>query len=156
MSKLVRLVDLLDRTPELNSLRPYPFLLVDGLIGDLTPWMLAGGHGTTSGIPNFAPHATVRLYNLRSQSSLSSEKQAEAKRLQAVLSRADADAVPGGIRAMSESPQRTRLSPEYALHHLRGYSIWPRKPLLPLNTPQGDIFMKVIADMVDLEKEYAS
>jgi len=56
-----------------------------------------------SGIPNFAPHSSMKLWNLLNLSSPSNDEVKEAARIQAILSRADAAAVPGGIRAMSES-----------------------------------------------------
>lgn len=65
--------------------------------------MKCGGHGTVSGIPNFAPHASMKLWLLLNLSSPSNDEVKEAARIQAILSRADAAAVPGGIRAMSES-----------------------------------------------------
>lgn len=81
--------------------RAQPFLFLDGLIGDLTAWKACGGHGTVSGIPNFAPRASVRLWELLQLPSLTPEEVSERERLQAILSRADAIAVPAGIRAMS-------------------------------------------------------
>lgn len=88
--------------PKINETRAYPFLLLDGLIADLTPWMQCGGHGTVSGIPNFAPAASMRLWKLLNTESLTAEETTECKRLQAILSNADVAAVPGGIRAMSK------------------------------------------------------
>lgn len=93
-----------------DAARPFPFLLLDGLIGDLAPWLLSGGHGIVSGIPNFAPAASVRLWTLlRSDggkdddSDVTESRRVEAARIQAVLSRADALAVPAGVRGMSRS-----------------------------------------------------
>jgi 4-hydroxy-2-oxoglutarate aldolase len=86
----------------MNSSRPYPFLLLDGLIADLTPWVSSGGHGTVSGIPNFAPRVTMKLWRLLSSPNPSEDDRKEASRLQAILSRADVEAVPAGIRGMSE------------------------------------------------------
>jgi L-threo-3-deoxy-hexylosonate aldolase len=63
--------------------------------------MQCGGHGTVSGIPNFAPVASMRLWDLLNKSSMTMEETKEATRLQAILSKADVAAVPGGIRAMS-------------------------------------------------------
>ncbi|PQE03586.1 Aldolase-type TIM barrel protein [Rutstroemia sp. NJR-2017a BVV2] len=66
IGKLIRLNATLNDDPTINSSRPYPFLLLDGLIADLTPWVSSGGHGTVSGIPNFAPRATMKLWRLLS------------------------------------------------------------------------------------------
>lgn len=65
--------------------------------------MASGGHGTVSGIPNFAPAASLRLWALLTKPDASKEEQAEAARIQAVLSKADVAAVPAGVRGMSES-----------------------------------------------------
>ncbi|KAJ5634705.1 dihydrodipicolinate synthase [Penicillium herquei] len=143
IGKLVRLKALLSEDPVINCSREFPFLLLDGLIADLTPWMQCGGHGTVSGIPNFAPRASMRLWHLLNLKSLSPEELQEAARIQAILSRADASAVPGGIRAM-----------KYALNKMHGYGIAPRKPLLPLNESEGEKFMEVLKEMLELENEF--
>lgn len=101
IGKLVRLTATIDADPSINTSRPYPFLLLDGLIADLTPWMKSGGHGTVSGIPNFAPAASMRLWALLNQISLTQDEGVEARHIQAVLSNADVAAVPAGVRGMS-------------------------------------------------------
>lgn len=64
--------------------------------------MQCGGHGTVSGIPNFAPAASTRLWALLNKSDISADERQEAARIQAVLSKADVAAVPAGVRGMSE------------------------------------------------------
>jgi hypothetical protein len=64
--------------------------------------MQCGGHGTVSGIPNFTPLASMRLWSLLNLLSATEAERTEAKRIQSILARADAAAVPGGIRAMSK------------------------------------------------------
>lgn len=64
--------------------------------------MQCGGHGTVSGIPNFAPAASVRLWALLNKANLSKEEELEASRIQAILSNADVAAVPAGVRGMSK------------------------------------------------------
>ncbi|KAJ6155522.1 dihydrodipicolinate synthase [Penicillium chermesinum] len=141
VAKLVRLCATISEDRTINSTRKFPFLLLDGLIADLTPWMKCGGHGTVSGIPNFAPVASMRLWHLLSLPSPSEEESAEAARIQGILSRADVAAVPGGIRAM-----------KYALNRLHGYSIAPRKPLLPLKESDGELFMSALGEMIEFER----
>jgi L-threo-3-deoxy-hexylosonate aldolase len=102
MGKLIRLDALISEDPTINTTRKFPFLLLDGLIADLTPWVKCGGHGTVSGIPNFVPVASMRLWYLLNLPVATDTDRKEAKRIQGVLARADAAAVPGGIRAMSE------------------------------------------------------
>ncbi|CRG89484.1 putative 4-hydroxy-2-oxoglutarate aldolase, mitochondrial [Talaromyces islandicus] len=144
IGKLVRLNSEIQDNSIINSSRSFQFLLLDGLIADLTPWMQCGGHGTVSGIPNFAPVASMRLWELLNKLSLTVEEAKEAARLQAILSKADVAAVPGGIRAM-----------KYALNKMYGYSAVPRKPLLPLKESEGEIFMAALAELLELESELA-
>ena len=66
--------------------------------------MKCGGHGTVSGIPNFAPAASTRLWSLLNKVDITASEQREAERIQAVLSDADAYAVPAGVRGMSKFP----------------------------------------------------
>ncbi|OJJ46427.1 hypothetical protein ASPZODRAFT_159359 [Penicilliopsis zonata CBS 506.65] len=143
MAKLVRLTATISADASINTSRPYPFLLLDGLIADLTPWMGTGGHGTVSGIPNFAPKASMRLWELLNRGTLGAEETEERIRLQAVLSRADVAAVPGGVRAM-----------KYALHEMHGYSIYPRRPLLPLRAEEGEEFMQALEELLVVEKTF--
>lgn len=103
IAKLIRLNAAISEDPSINESRPFPFLILDGLIADLTPWVTCGGHGTVSGIPNFAPLATVKLWNLCNNPHPSKEEVKEAARLQAILSKADVAAVPAGVRGMSKS-----------------------------------------------------
>ncbi|KAJ5798856.1 uncharacterized protein N7503_006361 [Penicillium pulvis] len=140
IGKLIRLNAAVSEDSTINGSRKFPFLLLDGLIADLTPWMKCGGHGTVSGIPNFAPHASMKLWHLLNISSPSNDEVKEAARIQAILSRADAAAVPGGIRAM-----------KYALNKIHGYGVAPRKPLLPLKEPDGEAFMAALDEMIQLE-----
>ena len=43
---------------------------------------------------------------------------------------------------------------EYALNKLHGYGVAPRKPLLPLKESEGEAFMDILREMVELEAEY--
>ena len=156
MAKLLRLGAHLRQHPRAD------FLFLDGRIDDLTPWAASGGHGTVSGIPNFAPLASTRLWKLlclAKERILEAAEQDEAARIQSITSKADVSAVPGGIRAMSEFIESPRLiakseTSEYALAQTHGYPIFPRRPLLPLDKANGKIFMEVLGPLLDLEKEY--
>ncbi|CAK7214648.1 hypothetical protein SEUCBS140593_002252 [Sporothrix eucalyptigena] len=142
VGKLVCLEAAIRSDPTINASRKYIFLLLDGVIADWTPWMQAGGHGTVSGIPNFAPAATMRLWDLLNKPSLTDEELAERQRIQLILGRADAYAMPAGIRGM-----------KYVLNHLRGYGIAPRRPLLPLGEKQGQYLSRAFQTMMNLEQE---
>jgi 4-hydroxy-2-oxoglutarate aldolase len=43
---------------------------------------------------------------------------------------------------------------EFALNKLHGYGVAPRKPLLPLKESEGEAFMDILREMIDLEAEY--
>ncbi|KAK1675858.1 putative dihydrodipicolinate synthase [Colletotrichum godetiae] len=144
VSKLVRLSSFINSEPSVNTSRPYPFLLLDGLISDLTPWMKSGGHGTVSGIPNFAPAASMRLWALLIKPNLTEDERQEADRIQYILSNADVAAVPAGVRGM-----------KYVLHKLHGYGIDPRRPLLKLGEAEGERLMSQFEEMIQLEAKYS-
>ncbi|RDW66635.1 putative dihydrodipicolinate synthase [Coleophoma crateriformis] len=144
ISKLIRLKSAIREDVSINQDRRFPFLFLDGLIADLTPWVSCGGHGTVSGIPNFAPLATMKLWSFLNNPSPTDTEVQEAARLQGVLSKADVAAVPAGIRGM-----------KYALHQLHGYSIAPRRPLLPLKEAEGETFMLALRELLELEAELA-
>ncbi|KAH8895326.1 putative dihydrodipicolinate synthase [Thozetella sp. PMI_491] len=145
VGKLIRLSALLDSEPSINASRPYAFLLLDGLIADLAAWTRCGGHGTVSGIPNFAPAASVRLWALLNKTDPSEEEKQEASRIQAILSNADVAAVPAGVRGM-----------KYVLNKLHGYGSAPRRPLLPLKEDDGEKLMAEFKEMLELEVAYTN
>ncbi|KAK5677265.1 hypothetical protein LTS10_010454 [Elasticomyces elasticus] len=142
IAKLVRLTALVRNNPSINESRPFPFLFLDGLIADLTPWVQCGGHGTVSGLPNFAPRLGVKLWNLLSKRSPSQDEVVEAARLQDILSRADVAAVPSGVRGM-----------KFVLNKLHGYGAGPRRPLLPMKEEDGNKFFAALKDVLELEAE---
>jgi len=144
VGKLIRLKSTLSSDQSLNDTRPFPFLLLDGLIADLRAWKGCDGDGTVSGISNFAPKATMRFWQLLNKSSLEPKEAEELSYLESALSRADVHAVPAGVRGM-----------KYALHRMHGYSITPRRPLLPLRQQEGDRFMAVLEDVLRIESTLA-
>jgi 4-hydroxy-2-oxoglutarate aldolase len=160
VAKLVRLEACLNANPSINASRPYPFLLLDGLIADLTPWMQCGGHGTVSGIPNFAPAASMRLWALLNKKDSTNEERDEAGRIQAVLSNADVAAVPAGVRGMSrcicsDFVALADACLEFILNRMHGYGTAPRRPLLPLGEKEGDNLLRQFREMLDLEEMYS-
>jgi 4-hydroxy-2-oxoglutarate aldolase len=103
IEKLLRLNAAIFGDPSINNERPFPFILLDGFTADLIPWVHSGGHGTVSGIPNYAPLAGTKLWKLCSKPNPTDAEKKEAARIQIILSTVDVAAVPGGIRAMSET-----------------------------------------------------
>lgn len=104
MGKLIRLKAAIKGNPFIYQERKFEFLILDGLCQDLVPWMFCGGHGTVSGISNFAPLATFEVYvdSHGGYSKLDEEDTMERDRRQAILARADIAAVPAGVRGMSK------------------------------------------------------
>lgn len=107
----MRLVAVIEQEPDLTNARQYSFLMLDGLIGDLQPWAKSGGHGTVSGMSNFAPLACVRLWDLCNKADLSTAESMELSRLHTALALADVEAVPSGVRGMSKSLFETCTQP---------------------------------------------
>jgi 4-hydroxy-2-oxoglutarate aldolase len=159
VGKLIRLKSTLSSDQSLDGTRPFPFLLLDGFIADLRAWK--DGDGTVSGISNFAPKTTMRFWQLLNKSNLEPKEAEELSQLESALSRADVHAVPAGVRGMSTyNISCTRLSTanrnvEYALHKMHGYSITPRRPLLPLGKAEGDRFMAVLEEVLRIESTLA-
>ena len=102
IAKLVRLKQAMREEPCIETTRPYPFLFLDGLAADLVPWASLGGHGTVSGLPNFAPLTIAKLWSYCSKADLTGTESKERDRLQGIVSNVDVAALPGGVRAMSE------------------------------------------------------
>lgn len=102
IGKLIRLTAAVHETLSMDTERKFPFVFLDGLIADLAPWVSSGGHGTVSGIPNFAPLVTMKFWKFCNNPSPTKEEVIEGKKLEAMLARADIAAVPAGIRGMSE------------------------------------------------------
>lgn len=83
--------------------RSEPFLFLDGIIGDMIPWVKSGGgHGTVSGLPNFAPRVVARFWSLLSKENLNAAEMEEMRSLQVLLASVDVKAFPAGVRGMSE------------------------------------------------------
>jgi 4-hydroxy-2-oxoglutarate aldolase len=161
VGKLIRLKSTLLDDQSLDESRSSPFLLLDGLIADLRAWKGCDGDGTVSGISNFAPKATMRFWQLLNKSKLEPKEAKELSHLESALSRADVHAVPAGVRGMSTfkilctQPNTANENAEYALHKMHGYSIAPRRPLLPFGQPEGDKFMAVLEEVLRIESTLA-
>ncbi|KAK3633350.1 hypothetical protein LTR56_013333 [Elasticomyces elasticus] len=104
------------------------FEVIDGFIDILLPSVAVGAAGAISGLPNFAPHICVRLWEL-CQSSDDGDRR-EARRLQGVVALADGVAASVGIAGMKQ-----------ILHRRFGYSKLPRRPLLPMGEAEADALL---------------
>ncbi|PWN88818.1 putative dihydrodipicolinate synthase [Acaromyces ingoldii] len=116
------------------------FLFLDGFISDWTAWQAVGGHGTVSGLSNFAPRTVARLWHLLQKQELTEEETRERDMLQAIMSQADTSAVPMGVRGM-----------KYILSIRHGYSVNPRRPLLPLDEEAGKHFLAKLQPVLAIE-----
>ncbi|KAL4784164.1 putative dihydrodipicolinate synthase [Aspergillus varians] len=109
-------------TSEFQKLYPrrfeFPFRAIDGFIDFLLPSVSVGAAGAISGLPNIAPKACVTLWEL----CQSKDQQAEAQRLQNIISLADGIALKIGISGMKK-----------LLNRRFGYGERPRLPLLPMS-----------------------
>jgi len=103
----------------------------------------------------------MRFWQLLNRSDLEPKEAEELSHLESALSRADVHAVPAGVRGMSTSniactrPMTANENVEYALHKMHGYSITPRRPLLPLGQAEGDRFMAVLEEVLRIESTLA-
>lgn len=101
----------------------------------------------------------MKLWKFCNNPSPTEEEKKEAKKLEAILARADIAAVPAGIRGMSEFRYPSLWSElitiylEYALHKVKGYGVAPRRPLLPLKESEGENFMLALRELFELEAE---
>ncbi|KAL4935245.1 hypothetical protein BDV06DRAFT_229007 [Aspergillus oleicola] len=94
----------------------FPFRAIDGFIDFLLPSISVGAAGAISGLPNIAPKSCVKLWELCQEG-----KQAEAQKLQNVISLADGIALKIGIAGMKK-----------ILTRRFGYGERPRLPLVPM------------------------
>ncbi|KAK4891589.1 hypothetical protein LTR27_009758 [Elasticomyces elasticus] len=104
------------------------FEVIDGFIDILLPSIAVGAAGAISGLPNFAPHICVRLWELCQ--SADDVDGREARRLQGVVALADSIAASVGIAGMKQ-----------ILHRRFGYSKLPRRPLLPMGEAEADALL---------------
>ncbi|KAI0482405.1 dihydrodipicolinate synthetase family protein [Xylariaceae sp. FL0804] len=100
--KLARIVD--DAGPD--------FFVAGGSADFILQGLVVGGHGTVAGTANLVPRACVRICELFRNGDLK-----EARRLQAVVAKADWIAIQTGFAGVKA-----------ALQHFRGYGGEPRKP----------------------------
>ena len=126
MAKLMRLIAHLQEHP----VPTFSFSTVVSMI--LPRGSLLGVTGLFSGIPNFAPLACIRLWELLTKlKNLDATERAEAARIQSITSQADVSAVPGGIRAMSKLFRAEAYSATDLTSHRVCSGPKPRIPHLP-------------------------
>ncbi|CAK7237459.1 hypothetical protein SBRCBS47491_009982 [Sporothrix bragantina] len=109
-----------------------PFQVIDGYIDILLPSMASGAAGAISGLPNVAPHVCMKLWKLASSGSApGSADYLEAQRLQRLVALADGVAARIGIAGL-----------KMLVYRCRGYGgALPRRPLVPMETAEGDAVM---------------
>ncbi|KEQ99279.1 hypothetical protein AUEXF2481DRAFT_62175 [Aureobasidium subglaciale EXF-2481] len=139
MEKLTHISALVETSGEKN------FLILDGVMSDLSTWRTSGGHGTVSGISNIAPMSTVRLWTLCCLEIRSEKEDKELEEVLSVLSRVDAVIMPLGVRGL-----------KFALAYLYGYGKNPRKPLLSLDKENRDLVVGLLNPLSDMEKRYGN
>ncbi|KAJ9143798.1 putative Dihydrodipicolinate synthase [Pleurostoma richardsiae] len=118
-----------------------PFQAIDGFIDFLLPSIAVGSAGAISGLPNVAPKACVKLWEL-CQSLDDPTSYKKAQELQKLISLADGIALKIGISGMK------RL-----LNRQFGYGIRPRLPLLPMSDEKAEAVFshKYLKELLELE-----
>ncbi|PYI03905.1 aldolase [Aspergillus sclerotiicarbonarius CBS 121057] len=114
-----------------------PGFLTFGGSADFTlQTLVAGGHGVIGGVANLIPRLSVRVMELYQAGQV-----AEAQRLQAVVARADWQAIKGGFVAVKS-----------ALQSYRGYGALPRRPCVMPPKAQVMALSDALAEAMDAER----
>ncbi|PWY71060.1 dihydrodipicolinate synthetase family protein [Aspergillus sclerotioniger CBS 115572] len=115
-----------------------PGFLTFGGSADFTlQTLVAGGHGVIGGVANLIPRLSVKVMELYQAGQV-----AEAQRLQAVVARADWQAIKGGFVAVKS-----------ALQSYRGYGALPRRPCVVPSELQVTALKEAFAEALDAERQ---
>ncbi|TPR09703.1 DNA-directed RNA polymerase II subunit rpb7 domain protein [Aspergillus niger] len=99
--------------------------------------LVAGGHGVIGGVANLIPRLSVRVMELYQAGQVE-----EAQRLQAIVARADWQAIKGGFVAVKS-----------ALQTYRGYGALPRRPCVVPSEAQATAWKDSFAEAMELERQ---
>ncbi|RAL03604.1 dihydrodipicolinate synthase family protein [Aspergillus ibericus CBS 121593] len=115
-----------------------PGFLTFGGSADFTlQTLVAGGHGVIGGVANLIPRLSVKVMKLYQAGQVE-----EAQRLQAVVARADWQAIKGGFVAVKS-----------ALQTYRGYGALPRRPCVVPSNAQVTALKEAFAEAMEAEKQ---
>ncbi|GAQ43461.1 hypothetical protein AtubIFM55763_010889 [Aspergillus tubingensis] len=115
-----------------------PGFLTFGGSADFTlQTLVAGGHGVIGGVANLIPRLSVRVMELYQAGQVE-----EAQRLQAIVARADWQAIKGGFVAVKS-----------ALQTYRGYGALPRRPCVVPSEEQATAWKDSFAEAMELERQ---
>lgn len=117
--------------------RSIPFLTFGGSADFLLQTLIAGGHGSITGLGNIVPKAVVKLYNLYVGGTV-----AEARELQKVVARADWAVIEGGV-----------VGTKAALEACFGYGGMARKPLPSIDDDEVARWGSRLKECVELEEK---
>lgn len=126
-----------DATFEKQHGRKAPFLTFGGSADFLLQTLIAGGHGTITGLGNIVPKTIVKLYNLYNSGQV-----AEARELQKVVAAADWAVIEGGV-----------VGTKAALEACFGYGGVARKPLPCIDDEEIAQWGSRLRECADLEKK---
>ncbi|KAI1074395.1 dihydrodipicolinate synthetase family protein [Whalleya microplaca] len=112
------------------------FFVAGGSADFILQGLVVGGHGTIAGTANLIPRACVRICELFHSGDLK-----EARRLQAIVAKADWVAIQTGFAGVKA-----------ALQHLKGYGGEPRKPCTLPNDEQMEMITKGFDEAMVLEQ----
>ncbi|KAH8116793.1 dihydrodipicolinate synthetase [Phellopilus nigrolimitatus] len=114
-----------DQFPRKNA--AFPFLVLGGFVDFLLPSAFVNAHGAITGLGNVAPYTLAKLYTLSEAALADPSVLPEARRLQAIASRADATIAKAGVAGT-----------KFLLEKLYGYGGAPRRPLHAIDTGAGE------------------
>lgn len=117
--------------------RKTPFLTFGGSADFLLQTLIAGGHGTITGLGNIVPKTAVKLYKLYCSGDVM-----EAQQLQKVVARADWAVIEGGV-----------VGTKAALEACFGYGGVARKPLPSVTDEEVARWGARLRECVDLERK---
>ncbi|KAH9999735.1 dihydrodipicolinate synthetase family protein [Xylariaceae sp. FL0662B] len=112
------------------------FFVAGGSADFILQGLVVGGHGTIAGTANLIPRACVRICELFNSGDLK-----EARRLQAIVAKADWIAIQTGFAGVKA-----------ALQHLKGYGGEPRKPCTLPSDEQMQMITKGFEEVMVLEQ----
>ncbi|RDH14078.1 dihydrodipicolinate synthase-like protein [Aspergillus niger ATCC 13496] len=113
------------------------FMTLGGSADFTLQTLVAGGHGVIGGVANLIPRLSVRVMELYQAGQVE-----EAQRLQAIVARADWQAIKGGFVAVKS-----------ALQTYRGYGALPRRPCVVPSEAQATAWKDSFAEAMELERQ---
>lgn len=110
--------------------------MLGGLADFIIPALVSGGSGIITGLGNVVLKVCVKLFDL-----FVAGREDEAKKLQAIVAKADWHLVAGGITSFKS-----------VLNDCFEYGGYPRRPLPKASQDQARQWVQAVKEVVDMEK----